>query len=71
MSTHENGPASTFTVPSRQLGDMVNSEPEHYLGKTVLERFGGSKQVPFVFKILSAGKALPLQVRSRGATLIP
>ncbi|KZV69768.1 mannose-6-phosphate isomerase [Peniophora sp. CONT] len=61
MSTHENGPASTFTTPSRQLGDMVNSEPEHYLGQTVLQRFPGSKQVPFVFKILSAGKALPLQ----------
>ncbi|VDB91497.1 unnamed protein product [Peniophora sp. CBMAI 1063] len=61
MSTHENGPASTFTTPSRQLSDMVKSEPEHYLGQTVLERFKGDKQVPFVFKILSAGKALPLQ----------
>ena len=73
MSTHENGPASTFTTPSRQLADMVQSEPEHYLGTALLERFRGVKQVPFVFKILSAGKALPLQVKivriSRGLAL--
>ena len=64
MATHQNGSASTFSTPARALKHIVDADPERYLGKDVLARFGGAQEVPFVFKILSAGKALPLQVRA-------
>jgi mannose-6-phosphate isomerase len=42
------------------LHDLIKSSPEDFLGKSVLEKFKDI-QLPFLFKILSFDKALPLQ----------
>jgi len=42
------------------LHDLIKSSPEDFLGKSVLDKFKDI-QLPFLFKILSFDKALPLQ----------
>jgi mannose-6-phosphate isomerase len=61
MGTHNNGPASLFSSPSTKLSAVIKSDPEHYLGSAVLKKWPNTQDVPFLFKILSIQKALPLQ----------
>jgi mannose-6-phosphate isomerase len=42
------------------LNDLIKSSPETFLGQAVLSKFKDT-QLPFLFKILSFDKALPLQ----------
>jgi mannose-6-phosphate isomerase len=60
-STHPNGDISS----GKKLRDLVASDPEHYLGKKLLDNEEMQKMykndLPFLFKILSFDKALPLQ----------
>ncbi|KAK8183881.1 RmlC-like cupin domain-containing protein [Phyllosticta citribraziliensis] len=43
------------------LQDLIDTNPEYYLGKQVLSKFGHSN-LPFLPKVLSIAKALPLQL---------
>ena len=49
----------------QKLGDLVASDPEYYLGKKLLSNQDMQDMykddLPFLFKILSFDKALPLQ----------
>ncbi|GJE92961.1 mannose-6-phosphate isomerase [Phanerochaete sordida] len=62
MGTHQNGPAHLFDDPSTSLHDLIASNPQHYLGDALLKKWKGETHVPFLFKVLSIEKALPLQV---------
>jgi mannose-6-phosphate isomerase class I len=61
MGTHSIGPASLFSSPSTSLSAVIKSNPEHYLGSALLKKWPNTTDVPFLFKILSIRKALPLQ----------
>ncbi|GAA5849998.1 hypothetical protein JCM8547_000977 [Rhodosporidiobolus lusitaniae] len=64
-STHENGPCYIETNPSQSLKDLVQSAPEFYLGPKLLQDEQMASQyknnVPYLFKVLSFDKPLPLQ----------
>jgi mannose-6-phosphate isomerase len=59
MGDHQNGP-SRSAVTGMDLHDLITTSPEDFLGKKVLSKFE-TVQLPFLFKILSFDKALPLQ----------
>jgi mannose-6-phosphate isomerase len=59
MGDHPNGMA--HTLDGTPLVSLIEGDPEAYLGSAVHRRFGGDKHLPFLFKILSFDKALPLQ----------
>ncbi|KZT25058.1 mannose-6-phosphate isomerase [Neolentinus lepideus HHB14362 ss-1] len=59
MGTHSNGPASIYGT-SQSLKDLIDANPQHFLG-SAYQKWPKSTEVPFLFKILCAGKALPLQ----------
>lgn len=68
MGTHDNGPASLWADPSTSLHGLIESSPRHFLGPrlttstfTESAKFPHSTHVPFLFKVLSIAKALPLQ----------
>lgn len=63
-----NGPASLWTDPQISLRGLAMASPRSYLGARLTAstakqeaKFSHSTDVPFLFKILSIGKALPLQ----------
>lgn len=60
MGTHENGAATL--QDGTPLQQYVDRDPDYYLGKSVLSKFDGDTTVPFLFKILTARKALQLQI---------
>ncbi|KAJ3552008.1 hypothetical protein NM688_g4384 [Phlebia brevispora] len=62
MGTHQNGPAHLYNDQAKSLLSLIETSPEHFLGKTLLAKWPESRQIPFLFKILSIAKALPLQV---------
>jgi len=57
MGTHPNGPAR-LAQTGQLLGDLVASNPE-LLGEESRAKFGD--KLPFLFKVLSVGKALSIQ----------
>src|SRR5690606_31547512 len=60
MGTHQRGP-SPLAQPQgecRDLSELVQSDPQRFLGEDVLANFG---QLPFLFKVLAAGRPLSLQ----------
>jgi len=60
MGTHSNGP-SQLAATSQSLHSLISSDPASHLGQTHLYKFPEGTHVPFLFKILSMAKALPLQ----------
>ncbi|MHB2147870.1 mannose-6-phosphate isomerase, class I [Calditrichota bacterium LG25] len=60
MGTHPSAP-SEVVVDGHQilLGEFIRQFPQQILGTRVIERFG--VQLPFLFKVLSAGEALSIQ----------
>ncbi|RPA90450.1 RmlC-like cupin, partial [Choiromyces venosus 120613-1] len=60
MGDDPNGPSSTVK-DNTPLGDLIANNPGGYLTSAVCERFGKDKHLPFLFKILSFEKALPLR----------
>ena len=59
MGDHQNGMSKSINT-GMSLHDLIRLGPEEFLGHRVLEKFG-DVQLPFLFKILSFDKALPLQ----------
>ena len=62
MGTHVTLP-SYQTSTSRPLSEILASSPEKYLGKAIIEKYPNAAegQLPFLFKVLSIGKALSIQ----------
>ncbi|KAH8155672.1 uncharacterized protein LAJ45_00682 [Morchella importuna] len=60
MGDHPNGP-SRAVKDNKPLADIIASNPEEYLTSAVYEKFNKDPHLPFLFKILSFRKALPLQ----------
>lgn len=60
MGTHDTLP--TY-VNSTKLSALLASEPERYLSPQVLDRYPSARDghLPFLFKVLSIGKALSVQ----------
>lgn len=60
MGTHPNG-CSTVQINEEniKLSSLINQDRSAFLGQKVFERFG---ELPFLFKILTAEKALSIQV---------
>ncbi|KAI0031489.1 RmlC-like cupin domain-containing protein [Vararia minispora EC-137] len=61
MGTHACGPLTLYSAPSRKLSDVFAADPEYWLGHVLVEKWPGTCDIPFIFKILSIAKALPLQ----------
>ena len=60
MGTHPNAPSEVQTDRGRlSLIEFIRAHPQEILVKQVAERFG--HQLPFLFKVLSAGEALSIQ----------
>jgi len=59
MGDHQNGP-SRSAHSGTDLNTLIKSSPEMFLGNRVLQNFKDA-QLPFLFKVLSFDKALPLQ----------
>ncbi|KAH9856537.1 mannose-6-phosphate isomerase [Lenzites betulinus] len=61
MGTHANGPAHLFDDPATSLLSFVSSDPTFYLGETLIRKWPATTHIPYLFKVLSIKKALPLQ----------
>lgn len=62
MGTHVTLP-SYQTSSSLPLSEILKSSPEKYLGSSILSKYPNARegQLPFLFKVLSIGKALSIQ----------
>lgn len=65
MGTHPSCPSSLRANSSDDaqtptLASLIASDPKSFLGEKVVNRFG-SKDLPFLFKVLAIGKALSIQ----------
>ncbi|KAI9057211.1 mannose-6-phosphate isomerase [Trametes sanguinea] len=61
MGTHPNGPAHLYDDPSTSLLSLISSNPTFYLGETLVQKWPSTTHIPYLFKVLSIKKALPLQ----------
>ncbi|KAI0749491.1 mannose-6-phosphate isomerase [Daedaleopsis nitida] len=61
MGTHPNGPANLYDSPSTTLLSLIAADPQHYLGETLRRKWPATTHIPYLFKVLSIEKALPLQ----------
>ncbi|RPD61165.1 mannose-6-phosphate isomerase [Lentinus tigrinus ALCF2SS1-7] len=61
MGTHTNGPARLYDSPSTPLLSLISSDPTFYLGETLVQKWPSTTHIPYLFKVLSIQKALPLQ----------
>ena len=70
MGTHPNGPASLYHEPDTSLKSLVAADPAYFLGSRTASKYSivsqdkqssQSPEIPFLFKVLSVAKALPLQ----------
>lgn len=60
MGTHPSVPS--VDVESKEtLRDLVGASPEKFLHQSIIEKFGSSKELPFLFKVLSIEKVLSIQ----------
>ncbi|KAK6544320.1 hypothetical protein TWF694_001020 [Orbilia ellipsospora] len=66
LGDHQNGPSKSL-MTSVHLRTLIEQSPHIFLTNKIAERFTGpenSPQLPFLFKVLSFDKALPLQAHS-------
>ncbi|KAF3929141.1 hypothetical protein AA313_de0200272 [Arthrobotrys entomopaga] len=69
LGDHQNGPSKSLKT-SVHLRTLIEQSPHIFLTNNIAERFPGpenSPQLPFLFKVLSLDRALPLQARSYGS----
>ena len=60
MGTHANG--ASMLQDGTPLQQHIDTNKEYFLGKQMLQKFDGDSTFPFLFKILTARKALQLQI---------
>ena len=65
MGCHPGGPSQVI-LPSgpAKLAELISSDPERCLGEKIAKRFNG---LPFLFKLLAAGKPLSIQAHPNQA----
>jgi mannose-6-phosphate isomerase len=63
MGTHKTLPSYCVGAADEELADRLRADPERYLSKTILEKYPNAADghLPFLFKVLSIGKALSIQ----------
>lgn len=59
MGTYPELPS--YTMDGKDLQDVIDANPEELMGKNVIKKFGHTK-LPYLPKVLSIAKALPLQL---------
>jgi mannose-6-phosphate isomerase len=62
MGTHVTLPSHVQST-SQPLSDLLASDAPRYLSKKIIEKYPNAEkgQLPFLFKVLSIGKALSIQ----------
>ncbi|EMG49367.1 PMI1 Mannose-6-phosphate isomerase [Candida maltosa Xu316] len=61
MGTHKSVPSKAIDLGNQTLRDLVTAKPQEYLGEPIIKKFGSSKELPFLFKVLSIEKVLSIQ----------
>ena len=61
MGTYPEPPSYVLST-DEELQTAIDREPETFLGRNVIRKFDGNKTLPFLAKVLSIRKALPLQL---------
>ncbi|KAI5965339.1 PMI1 [Candida pseudojiufengensis] len=60
MGTHPSVPSKAIDI-GKTLRELIESNPTGLLGESIIEKFGSSKELPFLFKVLSIEKVLSIQ----------
>lgn len=60
MGTHSKCPSLNHDS-KESLRDIIQSNPEKYLGKDIINKFQSKNEIPFLFKVLSIEKVLSIQ----------
>ncbi|ODQ79692.1 hypothetical protein BABINDRAFT_7909 [Babjeviella inositovora NRRL Y-12698] len=60
MGTHPSVPSVNVST-NETLRDLVTANPDKLLGQDIISKFGSSKELPFLFKVLSIEKVLSIQ----------
>ncbi|WLF79582.1 Mannose-6-phosphate isomerase [Lodderomyces elongisporus] len=60
MGTHPSVPSQAIGF-NKTLRELITEEPKNLLGDAVIQKFGSSKELPFLFKVLSIEKVLSIQ----------
>lgn len=64
MGTHPSVPSVASEAEAytgKTLRELVGGEPEKFLHKSIIDKFGSSQELPFLFKVLSIEKVLSIQ----------
>ncbi|CAH2351973.1 mannose-6-phosphate isomerase [[Candida] railenensis] len=63
MGTHPSVPSVAVDVAEGKstLRELIGASPEKYLHQSIIDKFGSSKELPFLFKVLSIEKVLSIQ----------
>ena len=61
MGTPPSVPSKAIDLNNQTLRDLVTAKPQEYLGESIITKFGSSKELPFLFKVLSIEKVLSIQ----------
>lgn len=60
MGTHPKVPTIVYET-GKPLSELIAQNPSKYLGDKVIAKFGSSKELPFLYKVLSIKKVLSIQ----------
>lgn len=60
MGTHHKVPTKLYST-GQLLSDLIKSDPSKYLGDKIIAKYGSTKELPFLFKVLSIEKVLSIQ----------
>lgn len=64
MGTHPSVPSKAVeagALSGHVLRDLVAKSPQKYLHQNIIDKFGSSQELPFLFKVLSIEKVLSIQ----------
>ncbi|KAG5419220.1 PMI1 [Candida metapsilosis] len=61
MGTHPSVPSQAIGFNNETLRDLITAHPKELLGDSIITKFGSSKELPFLFKVLSIEKVLSIQ----------
>ncbi|KAI5948732.1 PMI1 [Candida theae] len=60
MGTHPSVPSQVIGF-DETLRDLITAHPHELLSESIIKKFGSSKELPFLFKVLSIEKVLSIQ----------
>ncbi|KAF8524688.1 RmlC-like cupin domain-containing protein [Hysterangium stoloniferum] len=74
MGTHPKGPSTLYDHPNTSLASLLAIDTEYFLGLHTISKFPITSdkechkrrsEIPYLFKVLSIAKALPLQAHPK------